>query len=144
MWLGQVITEHSRRTCDHETLVHRPCKSSISSIQNTMENSIEFFLNIHLEWALSLHDSMLIPGFSPIAWPILPICLAVLPTLFLVLDGYSSSKHRTSKHQTCMSRLLSRSSSSSASQPVIFYLALPLSLALSITPCISGYFVCSG
>ena len=59
MWLGQVIVEHSRKTCDHKTFVHRLCKSSISSIQNIIGNSIEFFLNIYLGWTLSLHDSML-------------------------------------------------------------------------------------
>ena len=33
MWLGQVTVEYSRRTCDHQTLVHRPCKSSISKVE---------------------------------------------------------------------------------------------------------------
>ena len=57
MWLNQVIVEYSTRTCDYGTLVHRPCKNSISSIKNIMGNSIEFFLNIHLGWTLSSSQS---------------------------------------------------------------------------------------
>ena len=32
------------------------CKSSISRQSNPMENSIEFFLNTHIEWSLSRQD----------------------------------------------------------------------------------------
>ena len=59
MWLGQVIVKHSRRIYNCKTLVYRPCKSNINSVQNTMENSIKFFLNIYLGWTLSLYDSTL-------------------------------------------------------------------------------------
>jgi len=47
MCLDQVIVEHSGKPCDYKTFVHGPCKS-ISNVQNTTRNSIEFFLNIHL------------------------------------------------------------------------------------------------
>jgi len=30
-----MIVEYSRRTCDCKTLVHRLCKTSIRSVQNT-------------------------------------------------------------------------------------------------------------
>jgi len=52
MWLGQVIVEHSGKIYDYKTFIHRLYKSSISSVQNTTGNFIEFFLNIYLGWSL--------------------------------------------------------------------------------------------
>ena len=43
-----ITIEHSRRSYECRNLAHRPTRISISSRPNTLRNSIEFFLTLHL------------------------------------------------------------------------------------------------